>query len=63
VGVASEEYVVQPIAIFWKSGTNTAFGNNDLNVGSTGVFARELDGQVLTFEATDEGFVERETGS
>jgi hypothetical protein len=63
VGVANEEYVGQPIAIFWKSGTNTAFGNNDMNVGSTGAFSRELDGQVLTFEATDEGFVDEETGS
>ena len=26
-------------------------------------FSRELDGQVLTFEATDEGFVDKETGS
>ena len=35
-GVANEEYADQPITIFWKSGTNTAFGNTGMDVGSTG---------------------------
>ena len=63
VGIVNEEYAGQPIAIFWKSGTNTAFGNTDRDVGSTGAFSRELRGQVLTFEAINDGFVDKETGS
>lgn len=63
VGVVNEEYEAQPIAVFWKPGTNTTFGNTDRDVGSTGVFSRELDGQLLTFENAEEGFRDLETGS
>lgn len=63
VGVANEEYAGQPVAVFWRAGTNTAFGNTDRDVGSSGAFSRELEGQVLTFESTEEGFVDLETGS
>jgi hypothetical protein len=63
VGVVNEEYASQPVVIFWKSGTNTTFGNTIMDVGSSGAFSRELDGQILTFEATEDGFVDLETGS
>ncbi|MEE9216340.1 MAG: DUF3179 domain-containing (seleno)protein, partial [Anaerolineales bacterium] len=62
-GVVNEEYAGQPVVIFWKSGTNTAFGNTVKDVGSTGAFSRELAGEILTFEVADEGFVDAETGS
>lgn len=63
VGVVNEEYSGQPVVVLWKPGTNTAFGNTVRDVGSTGAFSRELDGQLLTFEADDDGFVDVETGS
>jgi len=63
VGVVNEEYSGQPIAVFWKPGTSTIFGNSGRDVGSTGAFLRNFEGQILTFEATDEGFVDVETGS
>ena len=63
VGVVNEEYLGQPIAIFWKAGTSTALGNNGRDVGSTGAFSREFEGQILTFQATEDGFVDEGTGS
>lgn len=63
VGVANEEYAGQTIAVFWKAGTSTIFGNSGRDVGSTGAFSRDLEGQILTFEATDNGFVDEQTGS
>jgi len=63
VRVANEEYAGQPIAVFWKAGTSTIFGNSGKDVGSTGAFSREFEGQILTFEATDDGFVDEQTGS
>ena len=63
VGVVNDEYQGQPVTIFWKDGTSTAFGNNGKDVGSTGAFSRDFDGQILTFMATDDGFVDEETGS
>lgn len=63
VGVANEEYAGQPIVVFWKAGTSTIFGNSGRDVGSTGAFSRDFAGQILTFEATDDGFVDEQTGS
>lgn len=63
VGAANEDYAGQPVAVFWKPGTNTAFGNTIKDVGSSGAFSREFDGQILTFEASEQGFVDSETGS
>ena len=61
--VANEEYAGQPIVVFWKAGTSTIFGNSGRDVGSTGAFSRDFAGQILTFEATDDGFVDEQTGS
>jgi hypothetical protein len=63
VGVVNEEYANQPVVIFWKSGTNTIFGSTIKDVGSSGAFSRILEGQILTFEAGEGGFVDLETGS
>lgn len=52
-----------PVVIFWKSGTTSTFGNNGPDTGSSGVFSRELNGQVLTFANTDRGFMDEQTGT
>ncbi len=62
-GVANEKYAGQPVAVFWKSGPNTTSGNTNKDVGSGGAFSRELEGQILTFEAAEGGFADLETGS
>ena len=63
--VVNDEISNQPIVVFWASGTKSTFGNNGADVGSTGVFRRELNGEIPTFEAAQngDGFVDRETGS
>jgi hypothetical protein len=57
-----------PIAAFWKAGTASAVDASSISegrdVGTTGVFLRTIDGQVLTFSANDDGtFRDSETGS
>jgi hypothetical protein len=54
--------------IFWKAGTASALDSSSISngrdVGTTGVFLSEVDGQVLTFEAGEDGvFVDQETSS
>jgi len=55
------------LAVFWKRGTTSALdaaaiaGSRD--VGATGAFLREIHGRRLTFEATEDGIVDRETGT
>jgi hypothetical protein len=62
--VINDEIAGTPVVVFWKQGTASTFGNSGDETGSTGVFSRELDGQVLTFSATGDGFFEDEgTGS
>lgn len=63
VRVINDEVNSQPVVVFWQPGTSTAFGNSGVDVGSSGVFNPELDGQLLTFEFDGEGFVDQETGS
>jgi hypothetical protein len=52
-----------PVVVLWKSGTESTFGNNGPDTGSSGVFGRELNGQVLTFTSTDRGFKDEQTGT
>ena len=57
-----------PVAIFWKSGTASALDSstiaNGRDVGTTGVFDRQVNSQVLTFTALENGlFLDQETGS
>ena len=52
-----------PLIVFWQSGTRTTFGNSDQDTGSTAVYLRELDGEVLSFQAVEGGFRDEQTGS
>jgi len=57
-----------PVVIFWKPGTASALDSgsiaNGRDIGTTGVFLSEVDGQLLTFESGDSGvFRDLETGS
>lgn len=61
--VVNDEVAGLPLVVFWKEGTRTTFGNSDRDVGSTGVFQRKLDNQVLTFQAEHDGFKDDQTGS
>jgi hypothetical protein len=63
IQVVNDEVAGSPLVVFWKDGTRTTFGNSDRDVGSTGVFNRQLDDQVLTFQAEDDGFRDDQTGS
>jgi len=63
IKVVNDKVAGLPLVVFWKEGTRTTFGNSDRDVGSTGVFNRQLDGQVFTFQAVDGGFKDHETGS
>lgn len=56
-----------PVTVWWRPGTASALdagtvGGGD-DVGSVQVFAATVDGQVLQFEPTDDGFRDRETGT
>lgn len=66
--VMNESLGETSIAIFWKSGTASAVDSSTISegrdVGTTGVFLRTVDDQVLTFAAKDDGtFEDQETGS
>ncbi len=66
-GVVNDSVNGIEIVIFWKSGTVSALDqasyDESRDVGSTSIFSRELDGQVLTFEPSGENFKDVETGS
>ncbi len=69
----SEERVVnytvagQDLVIFFKPGTRSALDQlligDSREVGATGIFDPELDGQKLTFRAEGDEFIDNETGS
>jgi hypothetical protein len=63
VGAVNDEVEDEPIVVFWLEGTKSTFGNNGGDTGSTGVFLRELEGELLTFVATADGFEDEQTGS
>ena len=52
-----------PLIVFWQSGTRSTFGASDQDTGSTAVYLRELDGEVLSFQAVEGGFRDEQTGS
>ena len=62
-GVVNDEVAGIPVVVFWQAGTSSTFGNDGDDVGSAGVFQRELEGQVLTFMVEGPGFTDLETGS
>lgn len=51
------------LAVFWQPGTASTFGESGHDTGSTSVYLRELDGQVLSFQATVDGFRDKQTES
>ncbi len=56
-----------PLVIFWEPGQSSALDTSDIaggrDVGNVGVFSPIVDGQELTFQADDGGFVDDQTGS
>ena len=65
--VVNDEVGGQLLVIFWQSGvrslTDSARVAESRDVGSSGVYSRDLAGQVLTFEWTEGGVRDQETGS
>ena len=66
--VLNEKLGELPIVLFWKSGTASALDSSSIangrDIGTTGVFSAQIDGQQLTFTASDDGlFLDQETGS
>lgn len=57
----------EPITLFWQAGTASALDKQIIaeshDVGSVGVFSREVDGQTLTFSWNGKTFVDEETQS
>ncbi len=66
-GVVHDTVGGREIAVFFLPGTRSALDGYSIadsrEVGATGIFERKLDGQGLTFEATEAGFVDKETGT
>ena len=56
-----------PVVLFWSAGQSSALegANTDdgRDVGSVGVFDPRVDGDLLTFEADGDAFVDEQTGS
>ncbi len=67
VGVANDTVGGLALALFWTPGTASALDAASVaggrEVGSVGVFERELDGQWLTFTLSEGQIVDAETGS
>jgi Protein of unknown function (DUF3179) len=57
----------KPITVFWQAGTASALDKQVIadsqDVGSVGVFSREVNGQTLTFSWKDDAFIDEETKS
>ena len=66
-GVVRVELEGQPLTVWNLPGAASALDANrvdeGIDVGSTGVFIPVVDGTELTFERTDDGFVDAQTGS
>ena len=67
VGVINDTISGQRLVVFHSSGTSSALDTSDIaagdDVGATGVFDPELDGQMLTFEQVGEAIVDEQTNS
>lgn len=65
--VVMEEVAGEPVAVFWKAGTASALDAREIaegrDVGAIAAYRPEVDGRSLTFEAREEGIVDRQTGS
>jgi len=67
VGVINDSQGGRDLVVFHTSGTSSALGDRTIaaaqDVGATGVFDPNLDGQKLTFQRDGEAMVDAETGS
>jgi hypothetical protein len=65
--VANDAIDDAPIVVFWTPGTTSALDRAAISegrdVGTSGVFRRQLDRRTLTFRPAGNGFEDRETGS
>jgi hypothetical protein len=65
--VVQETVGGRQLAVFWETGTESALDSPVIaysrDVGSTGVFDRDLDGRLLSFHASSSGIVDDQTGS
>ncbi len=56
-----------PLVVFWSPGQSSALEDDSLSggrdVGTVGVFESTVDGSVLSFLGTTDGFTDQETGS
>jgi hypothetical protein len=66
-GVATTDLDGRPISVWHRPGTASPLNNVSVaagaEIGATGVFFSDLDGDELHFERTPAGFVDAETGS
>ena len=66
-GVLHDALGGEALVIFYRPGARSALDDARIDrsraVGATAVFSRRVGGRVLTFEATADGFSDRETGS
>ncbi len=65
--VVPVELTATALVFFWQPGTASALDSGDIatgdDIGATGVFVPEANGQILTFAAVGDGFVDDQTGS
>jgi hypothetical protein len=63
--VVADSLAGQPLVVFYRPGTLSALDRSLIaasrDVGATAVFDPRVDGRLLTFEAVEEGFRDRET--
>jgi hypothetical protein len=61
------EFNGEPLVILWQAGESSALDTSDItagrDVGTVGVFSALVDGQVLTFRAEGDSFVDDQTSS
>ena len=66
-GAINETVGGLPVVVFWQAGTASALNRSTVgdgkDVGSATAFARDVDGQALTFTADGDVFRDAETGS
>lgn len=65
--VVADEVGGRPVVVIWKDGTTSALDEREIassrEVGAAAAFDPTVKGDVLTFEATEDGVVDAETGT
>ncbi len=61
------EFNGEPLTILWQAGESSALDSSDItagrDVGTVGVFSAVVDGEVLTFQADGDSFIDDQTSS